>query len=348
MILLFLLFSLVSAHVPTFENSEAFDIEDKSWGIYKELDKGESFSVLLDVKKGNNISFSVSLAGSQEIDKDETYADISLFGHNASEIDCDPLFNGWGYRKLDAKQDETKNIPYEYGGLHFEPFGVGLYRTVASCQAPVPVADDRFNVTVTALKVIDDKLRISIGAGMEESFTALEILLLPITITQTWWWDQFFVYFVGAHAVSFLIIAASFYKCIPLSPKNITIALILHSVFVFGCRFLFVFWDTDLSDTDDSYDMALLTGICLHVALPALAAFAVFVGYWKGPSNKYLFYFAHVVLFVYCSLFVVQAFWLAGISVLVLIWKKYTSKGPKDKVNYSGLNGVRKRMPPVV
>ena len=98
MILLFLLFALATAHIPTFENDEAFNIEDKSWGIYKELDEDESFSVLLHVEKGNNISFSVNFAGSQEKDYDsnEVYAEITLVGHNVSSIKCDPNFTGWG------------------------------------------------------------------------------------------------------------------------------------------------------------------------------------------------------------------------------------------------------------
>jgi hypothetical protein len=341
MLLLFLLFSLAQAHVPTFENSEAFKIEDKSWGIYKELDKGESFSVLLDVPKGKNISFSVSLAGSQENDymANETYAKVTLFGHNASQIECDPKFTGWGYRRLDAKLDQTKHIPYAPTGLHFEPFGVGLYRTLASCQAPVPVADDKFNVTVKAEEVIDGKLRISIGAGTAERFTFTEILFLPITISQTWWWDQFFNYFVAAHFVSLFVITTTLYRLRDsVQPRHITIALILHSVMVYGWRFLFVFWDVDLTDAD-SYTLALFVSLGIHVILPVVVAVTILLAYRYGQPSRYSFYFFHLLLFAYCSLFVVQAFWLAGLSILWLVCRKKNTRGNM----YKDLNGVQER-----
>lgn len=339
MFLLFLLFSLATAHVPTFENSEAFQIEDKSWGIYKELDKGESFSVLLDVPKDKNISFSVSLAGSQEnnYQADEIYAEVTLFGHNASQIHCDPKFTGWGYRRLDAKLDQTKIIPYAPTGLHFEPFGVGFYRTIASCQAPIPVADDKFNVTVKALKVIDDKLRISIGAGMAESFTFTEILFLPITITQTWWWDQFFNYFVAAHSISLFVIGTTLYRLKDsVRARHITMALILHSAIVYGWRFLFVFWGIDQSETDS---LALFLSLGIHVILPVVAVVTILLVYRYGQPSRYMFYFIHLLLFLYCSLFVIQSFWLAALSVLWLVYRKKDTKGNL----YKDLNGVRER-----
>ena len=280
MILLLALLAVANAHVPAFD-TDTYSIEDKSWGIYKVLEAGDSFSVFLDVPKGKNISFSVSLAGSQKYDRTQKYLDVSLYGHNASDIVCDPKFTGWGYKDVARRlhTDALQPIPYKPGDLHFELFGVGMYRTVAACQGKVPVADDKFNVTVKALVVVNDNLRVSIGAGMEESFTFLEILMFPITITRTWFWDNFGVIFVFAHAVSLLFICVLFYEYKSVRrAKNLVIAFLLHSVFVYIWRFIFV-TAVDLSDVDDAYSANLVWGLALHIIVPFVVALSIYLGY---------------------------------------------------------------------
>ena len=361
MLLLFLLFSLASAHVPAFDStSEAYDISDKSWGIYRELKKDESFSVFLDVPKGKNISFSVNLAGSQDekFDSAETYIEVTLLGHNASQIQCDPKFTGWGYedhtaRRLDGDDDETVQIQQKIGKLHFEPFGVGYYRALAACQGEVPVADSNFTVTVKALKVIpwgddeteDDVLRISIGAGMAEQFDIIQdILYLPVTITRTWFWDQYLLGFtlsqlIGAAGIVILMLMnlpgkdtkeketderdKYKYKW----AKYFMIGVLLHNIVVYVIRLLAVGrWigyvkDVEDSDFDDLESMNMWIAMIIHIIIPAvfLLLVAIFdLAYTEDGLSCATFYVFHILFIFYCALFLIQTFWLGAVASIAL------------------------------
>ena len=357
MLLLFLLFSFASAHVPAFEStSEAYDISDKSWGVYRELKKGESFSVFLDVPKGKNISFSVNLAGSQDekFDSNATYIDVTLLGHNASQITCDPKFTGWGYedhtaRRLDGGLDQNVSIPQKYGKLHFEPFGVGYYRALAACQGEVPVADSNFTVTVKALKVVpqgddeteDDVLRISIGAGMAEQFDIIQdILYLPVSITRTWFWDQYLLGFIlsqllGAAGIVVLLLLylppevyaeqRDMYKY--KWAKYFMIGVLLHNIVVYVIRLLAIGrWigyvkDAEDSDFDDLESMNMWIAIIIHIIIPAVFLLLVACFNLKYKENGLMcaaFYVGHVLFILYCLFFLIQTFWLGAVASIAL------------------------------
>ena len=357
MLLLFLLFSLASAHVPAFEStSEAYDISDKSWGIYRELKKDESFSVFLDVPKGENISFSVNLAGSQDekFNSAETYIEVTLLGHNASQIQCDPKFTGWGYedhtaRRLDGGLDQSVAIPQKYGKLHFEPFGVGYYRALAACQGEVPVADSNFTVTVKALKVVpqddeeteDDVLRISIGAGMAEQFDIIQdILYLPVTITRTWFWDQYLLGFILSQLIGAAGIVVLLLLYLPPEiyteqrdmykykwTKYFMIGVLLHNIVVYVIRLLAVGrWigyvkDAEDSDFDDLESMNMWIAIIIHIIIPAVFLLLVAFFDLKYKENGLMcaaFYVGHVLFFLYCLCFLIQTFWLGAVASIAL------------------------------
>ena len=357
MLLLFLLFSLASAHVPAFEStSEAYDISDKSWGIYRELKKDESFSVFLDVPKGENISFSVNLAGSQDekFNSAETYIEVTLLGHNASQITCDPKFTGWGYedhtaRRLDGGLDQSVAIPQKYGKLHFEPFGVGYYRALAACQGEVPVADSNFTVTVKALKVVpqgddeteDDVLRISIGAGMAEQFDIIQdILYLPVTITRTWFWDQYLLGFILSQLIGAAGIVVLLLLYLPPEiyteqrdmykykwTKYFMIGVLLHNIVVYVIRLLAVGrWigyvkDAEDSDFDDLESMNMWIAIIIHIIIPAVFLLLVAFFDLKYKENGLMcaaFYVGHVLFFLYCLCFLIQTFWLGAVASIAL------------------------------
>ena len=96
MILLLLLLHSAAAHMPVFDdNLYEKDVTDKSWGVYTHLKQGETFKVYLDVKAGDNVSFSVNMACSQDFEEKQ-YVNVSLTGHNASDIKCDPSFTEIG------------------------------------------------------------------------------------------------------------------------------------------------------------------------------------------------------------------------------------------------------------
>lgn len=363
MLLLFLLFSLASAHVPAFEStSEAYDISDKSWGIYRELKIDESFSVFLDVPAGENISFSVNLAGSQDkkFNSAETYIEVTLLGHNASQIQCDPKFTGWGYedhtasRRLDGGLDQSVTIPQKYGKLHFEPFGGGYYRALASCQGEVPVADSNFTVTVKALKVVsqgddetvDDVLRISIGAGMAEQFDLIQdILYLPVTITRIWLWDQYLLGFVLSQLLGLAGIVVLVLIFIP--PKEDTnegkkerdmykrykwakyfmIGVLFHNIVVYTVRLLAVgrlighVQDAEDADFDDAETMNMVVAVIIHIIIPAVFLLLVACFNLKRTENSLMcaaFYVGHILFILYCLFFLIQTFWLGAVAAIAL------------------------------
>lgn len=356
MLLLFLLFSLASAHVPAFDStSEAYDISDKSWGIYRELKEGESFSVFLDVPKGENISFSVNLAGSQDenFDSSETYIEVTLFGHNATQIHCDPKFTGWGYedhtasRRLDGDSDRSLDIPQKYGKLHFEPFGVGYYRALAACQGEVPVADSYFNVTVKALKVIpqDDVLRISIGAGMAEQFDIIQdILYLPVTITRTWFWDQYLGLFIMSQLIGAAGIVILMFNTLPSKDteeediderdkykykwaKYFMIGVLLHNIVVYVIRLLAIGgWigyvkHAEDSDFDDLESMNMWIAMIIHIIIPAVFLLLVAnfdLAYKEDGLTCAAFYVFHILFILYCAFFLIQTFWLGAVASIAL------------------------------
>lgn len=333
MLVLFLLLTVVGAHMPVFDdNLEGADVTDKSWGVYKEMKKDESFSVFLDIKKDHNISFSVNLAGSQDHLFDfDTYIKTTLLGHNASQIECDPKFSGWGYsdsrRRLSGNHpgsDETKVIDYKPGDLHFEPFGVAYYRPLAACQGKVPVEDDNFTLTVKVLKTFSDEedsvLRLSVGVGMAEQFSIAEILLFPITLSYVWFWDGYLFEFVFTHLVGLFVIgtvAIEKRKKEKIDwPKYFTLALLAHNIWIYGIRFATTAYRTDTSNTDNMPTVLLSLGI--HVGMPLIFFFLVLFAKIE-KKKKILFYTAHILFSAYCLFFVIQTFWFTFIASVALM-----------------------------
>lgn len=351
MILLFVLFTCVNGHVPVFDStSDSYNIKDKSWGIYKEMKKDESFSVFLNVSKDTNISFSVNLAGSQDagFHPSETYIKVTLTGHNASQIKCDPKFTGWGYNHSMSRMlhsnavDQTVDIPQNYGKLYFEPFGVGMYRPIANCQGKVSVTDDKFEVKVKILKVVpkdddetvDDVLRISIGAGMEEAFTFYEVISLPITISQTWIWDQYLVTFVLTQFIGVTAVV-TFTWYIAENANHfewvhwLAINLLIHNIFIYAVRICYVTIGTD--DWDESNSLNIFMACLIHIIAPTIFALIVYadlkldLDYRRDtPCNLgcTLVYTAHLIFFAYCFLLVIQTFWLATAVSVALIFMR--------------------------
>lgn len=359
MILLFLLFSLAHAHVPVFDsNSEAYKITDKSWGVYRELKKGESFSIFLDVPKGKNISFSINLAGSQDEDfdagADEDYIEVILLGHNATSIVCDKKFTGWGYesnhnashhnsRRLDAGTDEPVTIPQKYGKLHFEPFGVGAYRSLAACQGEVPVGDSNFTVTVKATNVVpflddetdNDVLRISIGAGMAELFSVDEVLYLPVTITRTWFWDLYGGGFIASQAIGLCFVLAFVLYLgrerakranadytFAMITKYFLLGVLCHNIVVYVIRISYVTASSSYaSETfDDAWFMNVWISVAIHIGIPFLLILIVSIDdkwdYEQDGFKCIFFYLGHIILFFF-SLLLIQTFWLGALAALL-------------------------------
>tara|TARA_B100001250_G_C19801436_1_gene791275 strand:+ start:268 stop:1317 length:1050 start_codon:yes stop_codon:yes gene_type:complete len=193
--ILLALFQLTTSHVPAFEDDLLEqDIIGKSWGVYRELKKDESMLLRLNVPKGEELSFSVNLLGSATFVPGTEYATVTLYGHNTTQIACEPEFTGWS-RRLDAGLDQLRVFPTDTAdnGFHYEPFGIGFYRSLVACRGDT-VVGDIFNLTITAL----EEIPVSIGVGMAESFGVVDYLVMSVSLVRTWmldawspWWFLF-------------------------------------------------------------------------------------------------------------------------------------------------------------
>ena len=192
LLILFLCFTSVSSHMPIFgdDGGHIEDTQSKSWGVY--ITVQDSYSLTMNVPAGKNISFSLSVPDTYEKQPNLT---VTLFGHGAADIDCDPDFNGWATepewnnkgRRLDGALDSTKQlVVHKTTEKVFEPFGVGGYRPIVACQGLAIIGDDLFRLTI--VNHDDDPLLLSIGVGMTEAFDFWDILFMSFTIIQSWLW----------------------------------------------------------------------------------------------------------------------------------------------------------------
>jgi len=194
LLLLFLCFTSVSSHMPIFgDNLHIDDTQSKSWGVY--IIVKDSYTLTMDVPAGKNISFSLSVPDTY--DKQPNIS-VTLFGHGAADIECDPLFNGWAQppewnkgrrldRRLDAALDSTKElVVHKTTEKVFEPFGTSGYRPVVACQGKAIIGDDLFRLTI--VNHDEEALPISIGIGMTEAFGFIDLLFMSFTILQSWLW----------------------------------------------------------------------------------------------------------------------------------------------------------------
>lgn len=189
------LFQLATAHVPVFDDDLLDqDIIGKSWGVYRHLDANQSMLLRLNVAAGEELSFSVNLLGSAPFTEGKEYVTVTMYGHNTTDIHCEPDFAGWG-RRLDVGLDQLRTFrtTTDDDGFHYEPFGVGLYRSLVACRGDA-VVGDIFNLTITAI----DDVPLSIGVGMAESFGFVDFWVMSFSLTRTWlldgwspWWFLF-------------------------------------------------------------------------------------------------------------------------------------------------------------
>ena len=326
MILLLLLLHSAAAHMPVFnDNLYEKDVTDKSWGVYTHLKQGETFKVYLDVKAGDNVSFSVNMAGSQDFEEKQ-YVNVSLSGHYAKDIQCDPSFTGW--RRLDALIDSTQypKVETQDKPLVFEPFGVGYYRPLADCQGKANVAD-KFWVDITALHDVT----LSIGAGMAEQFTAEEIITMPVTILRTWMWDNYLVTWSIATAVFLALWVLEVYlakrydqylqnkgsktRCSIYNNIEPTVLVFGISLNVVHYAVRFIAIDTDMYSTSEREKDNLYIGILIHIVAPIVVLVTALLCYFYAEcKGKYpladIRVYARILLFVYASTLLWQGFFI--------------------------------------
>lgn len=316
-LLLLLLASVASAHMPVFnEDLYGKDIHSKSYAVYESMKANETLLLRLNISAGQNFSISVNMAGSQSFEEGVDYVNVTVTGHEALSIECDPLFNGWrvlrSSRVLSGNHpDETKVIPTTTIGepLHYEPFGVGYYRKLAACQGNVTVADI-FNVSVVALRDI----QLNVGVGMAESFGFLDIILMSIWIVQTWWWDNYFVPWVVFTVLIPLFLIyyyrellrktfVSFRSTISFfSTREAENAIVKSVLFFNAMQFLLRLIIINLNSYAKDVDLMILATIGIHICLPLAVAWV-----WGKVSHTTT---AYVILLVYSSALLWQGYFI--------------------------------------
>ena len=307
----------ITAHMPIFGNDlHVEDTQNKSWGVYIKVEK--NYSLTMDVPAGKNISFSLSVPDSYKKNPNIT---VTLFGHGAADIECDPEFNGWATeaewnngrrldRRLDAALDSTKElVVHKTTENVFEPFGTAGYRPIVACQGKAIIGDDLFRLTIDNHD--EEALPLSIGVGMAEAFGFVDLLFMSFTILQSWLWaGKWWSFIVPIAAVVWymlvLINRAPFEVTYPemtgVDKKWIgTLENLVHLAGLFmlvnAIQFTIHIVYTAFMDVPMSN---IWFPLIVHILLPILAyyAFYMFIGIDLNSNNGQLKHWVFGVLFI--------------------------------------------------
>jgi len=218
----FLLFFLcfycfaVEAHMPVFPGStsasEPFlinDVTSKSWGIYGTLDSSSDAIAWLSMDGVKEEEMSVSLQRNEKAG----FYDVAIWGPGLSSVNCTPDWYGWthGVSGVFLTRDLSElplSVKEAIGSeeafvLHgdakedpeYEPFGVNLYWPIGGCKSTFP-SSARYNM---ALVVLNGTIDYSLGVGMVESFSVVELITMSFVMLRTFIWG-------GRSLVSILLI----------------------------------------------------------------------------------------------------------------------------------------------
>jgi len=294
------------------------DTQSKSWGVYIKVE--ESYSLTMNVPAGKNISFSLSVPDSYKKNPNIT---VTLFGHGASDIECDPEFNGWATeaewnnngrrldRRLDAALDSTKElVVHKTTEKVFEPFGVQGYRPIVACQGKAAIGDDLFRLTI--VNHDEEALPLSIGVGMAESFGFVDLLFMSVTLMQSWLWaGKWWTFIVPIAAVVWYILVllnrAPFEVTYPemTGVKKEWIGTLEKLVHLTGLYMLVNAIQFTIHIVYTAFmDVPIMSNIwfplIVHVLLPILAyyAFYMFVGIDLTSKNGQIKHWGFGVLFI--------------------------------------------------
>lgn len=202
----FLSVSLVASHLPVFPPAtsasspyELASVTDKSYGVYGEL--GPTDIVWIDMEGVEGEEMTVSL---QRSEKRAVY-DVAIWGEGLDSVTCgNKNWYGWahsvGGHYFTRNLTELPAVVREAIGssdafvLHgdgieapeFEPFGVGLYWPLGGCKDTFP-ATATYRMALVNPK--EELVAFSLGIGMVESFSFVDLLLMPFVIYRTFVWS---------------------------------------------------------------------------------------------------------------------------------------------------------------
>ena len=346
--LLLLCITEITAHMPIFgDDLHIEDTESKSWGVYISVE--DSYTLTMDVPAGKNISFSLSVPDTYEKQPNLT---VTLFGHGASDIVCDPLFNGWSTepewtkgRRLDGALDSTKQlVVHKTTEKVFEPFGVGGYRPIVACQGAAEIGDDLFRLTI--VNHDDDPLLLSIGVGMTEAFGFFDILFMSFTILQTWLWaGKIWSLIIPIAAVLWYILVVIDKAPIEITYPEIsgvkkeyigTLEKLVHltGLFLIVNSLQFIIQVLFTAFQGVPMDLILFP-LIVHIIMPLLAyyGFYMYVGIDLRESGGQLKHYGVGVLFIgYTFAFLWQSYCLSLLSFLGFFVLKVYYKSPYQEL----------------
>lgn len=172
---------------PNYTQETAYEIGDvigKSWGIYVGADQPTWYA--LQGKQGQRLSLSVSTTINPER---RGLVDVKLYGPGVETVTCTEHWNGWSSRRL----SNMSFAPPGYGTPEFEPFGVGGYIPLTACNSTFPSTATYY---VEVRPVHNRSVYFTIGAGMAESFSFVDILTISYKLLQTYQWSGQSVFLV--------------------------------------------------------------------------------------------------------------------------------------------------------
>lgn len=195
------------AHLPVFpkstEASSPYKLENidiKSYGVYGDLKSNDIVWLEVEAEKGWDLSVSL------QRNKEEAVYDVAVWGPKLNNVTCgNKNWFGWTH-SVENGHHFTRNLtelpPSVLSAIdsseafvlhgdgqeapHFEPFGVGVYWPLAGCRDTFPATGTYYMALVNPK---EDTVSFSLGVGMEESFTVLELLLMPFVILDTFVWS---------------------------------------------------------------------------------------------------------------------------------------------------------------
>jgi hypothetical protein len=353
LLLLFLIVTEISAHMPIFgDDLHIEDTQSKSWGVY--ISVKETYSLTMDVPAGENISFSLSVPDSYAKQPNLT---VTLVGHGAVNINCDPLFNGWATepewgkgprlgRRLDKDLDSSQQLTvHKTTEKVFEPFGVGGYRPIVACQGIADIGDELFRLTI--VNQDEDAVPLSIGVGMAESFGFVDLLFMSFTIIQTWLWaGKVWSFIVPSAAVLWYVLVLIDQTLIKITYPEITgvvkehigtLEKLVHLIGLFMLVNSLQFIIQILYTAFQGVPMGLIWfPLIVHILMPLLAYYALslYVGIDLISNYGQIKHWGVGILFIaYTFALLWQSFGLSLLGFLGFFVLKIYYKSPYKKLS---------------
>ena len=294
------------AHLPAFPDP-AKVYKPKHWksqseGIY--LYK-TPFVMYLQAKKGDKLQLSLSIPGHHEIPTGNLT--LSITGPEAASIVCSPDWNGWNVeedtrRRLSVNSRLIVNASSNQEKLEYEPFGVGYYKSLRSCNSTFP-ATGRYIVEVTST---NKDIRYSLGLGMAESWENFFNPLLPISLARVFHWSGRSWVSIIAPLVVYDV--AVIIYCFYMQKTWLSLGswLTLASVLSFLIQFSYI-----LYENDNHTEATMWTTVILHLVVPTI----ICIYFFRRPRWWIKWVFA-----LYLVIGVWQAYFIPQLIILYGLW----------------------------